>query len=292
MPILPSHKTNIEYLEHCKIVAADDRLVYVRKKDAVDQHFSIPYGNTALLLLGPGTSLTQQAARLAASQGMVIAFTAGGATPIYLAAQNEYREPLHMQNWYAMWSHEPSRLTAAKAFQKIRVANIRDSWRGLEGVPEVDEGTIAIFEARAAASQDTAQLLSSEADLAKRLYGQLASHFERPFRRTPKAKDITNSLLDNGNYLAYGLGAAALWIMGIPHSFPLMHGKTRRGALVFDVADLVKDAAVMPNAFVSASLDETDSQFRKRCLSSLDSLQALRTMCQAIQEVSLIRGSV
>ncbi len=202
MPILPSHKTNIEYLEHCKIVAADERLVYVRKKEALDQHFSIPYGNTALLLLGPGTSLTQQAARLAASQGMVIAFTAGGATPIYLAAQNEYREPLHMQNWYAMWSKEQSRLEAAKVFQRIRVSNIRNAWRDIEGIPEVNEGILAIFENRAALAQDTAQLLSSEADLAKRLYGQLAAHFERPFKRTPKAKDITNSLLDNGNYLA------------------------------------------------------------------------------------------
>ena len=290
MPILPSHKTNIEYLEHCKIVAADDRLVYVRKKDAHDQHFSIPYGNTALLLLGPGTSLTQQAARLAASQGMVIAFTAGGATPIYLAAQNEYREPSHMQHWYAMWIDPKTRLEAAKNFQTRRIANVRKAWKELDGIPEVDEGILSIFHTRANAASDTGQLLSAEADLAKRLYAQLAIHFDRPFRREPKAKDVTNSLLDNGNYLAYGLGAASLWILGIPHSFPLMHGKTRRGALVFDVADLVKDACVMPNAFLSATLDETDSQFRKRCLSALDSMQALRIMCEAIEEVSLIQA--
>jgi CRISP-associated protein Cas1 len=289
MPILPSHKTNIEYLEYCKVVAADDRLVYVRKKDALDQHFAIPYGNTALLLLGPGTSLTQQAARLAASQGMVVAFTAGGSTPIYLAAQNEYREPIHMQNWYPMWLDNSSRLEAAKRFQEIRVATIKKSWRDLEGVPDVNESVLSAFVARAKNATDTAQLLSAEADLAKRLYGQLASHFERPFKREQKSKDTTNSLLDNGNYLAYGLGAAALWIMGIPHSFPLMHGKTRRGALVFDVADLVKDAAIMPNAFLSASLDETDSQFRKRCLGTLDSLESLRLMCKAIEEVSHIR---
>jgi CRISPR-associated protein Cas1 len=29
-----------------------------------------------------------------------------------------------------------------------------------------------------------------------------------------------------------------------------MHGKTRRGALVFDVADLVKDALILPWSFV------------------------------------------
>ncbi|MDD5274125.1 MAG: hypothetical protein PHU14_15580 [Methylovulum sp.] len=79
MAILPTHKTTIEYLEHCRIQAADERLVYVKRKDAVEQHFAIPYGNTSVLLLGPGTSITQQAARLLASQGMLLGFCAGGA---------------------------------------------------------------------------------------------------------------------------------------------------------------------------------------------------------------------
>jgi hypothetical protein len=41
---------------------------------------------------------------------------------------------------------------------------------------------------------------------------------------------------------AYGLAATTLWVLGIPHGFALMHGKTRRGALVFDIADLIKDS--------------------------------------------------
>jgi CRISPR/Cas system-associated endonuclease Cas1 len=32
----------------------------------------------------------------------------------------------------------------------------------------------------------------------------------------------------------------------------VLHGKTRRGALVFDIADLIEDAYVMPLAFLSA----------------------------------------
>jgi CRISPR-associated protein Cas1 len=52
--------------------------------------------------------------------------------------------------------------------------------------------------------------------------------------------------LNHGNYLAYGLAATTLWVLGISHSFAVMHGKTRRGALVFDVADLIKDAVVLP----------------------------------------------
>jgi hypothetical protein len=57
---------------------------------------------------------------------------------------------------------------------------------------------------------------------------------------------------DHGNYLAYGLGATATWVLGLPHGLAVLHGKTRRGGLVFDVADLVKDALVLPQAFLSA----------------------------------------
>ncbi len=57
---------------------------------------------------------------------------------------------------------------------------------------------------------------------------------------------------NHGNYLTYGLAATTLWVLGIPHGFAVIHGKTRRGALVFDVADLIKDAIVLPLAFICA----------------------------------------
>lgn len=45
-----------------------------------------------------------------------------------------------------------------------------------------------------------------------------------------------------------------------------MHGKTRRGALVFDVADLVKDTVILPWAFICAKERLTDQEFRQQCL--------------------------
>lgn len=56
--------------------------------------------------------------------------------------------------------------------------------------------------------------------------------------------------------------------MGIPHGFAVMHGKTRRGALVFDVADLIKDAIVLPTAFIAAHEGDKEP-FRQRCLQPL-----------------------
>ena len=42
--------------------------------------------------------------------------------------------------------------------------------------------------------------------------------------------DPANRFLDHGNYLAYGLGATAAWVLGLPHGLAVLHGKTRRGA--------------------------------------------------------------
>ncbi|WP_275575268.1 type I-F CRISPR-associated endonuclease Cas1f [Methylocucumis oryzae] len=93
-------------------------------------------------------------------------------------------------------------------------------------------------------------LFSHEAQLTKQLYRYAANLTQQNgFTRDPNATDVANGFLNHGNYLAYGLAATTLWVLGIPHGFAVMHGKTRRGALVFDVADLVKDALVLPWAF-------------------------------------------
>jgi CRISPR-associated protein Cas1 len=72
--------------------------------------------------------------------------------------------------------------------------------------------------------------------------------------------------LDHGNYLAYGYAAVSLHGMGVPYFLPVLHGKTRRGALVFDIADLFKDWLVMPAAFDCGGRGSPDNQFRARVI--------------------------
>jgi CRISPR-associated protein Cas1 len=63
---------------------------------------------------------------------------------------------------------------------------------------------------------------------------------------------------------------------------PVVHGKTRRGALVFDVADVIKDGAILPNAFLSAIHGESDQQMRDRCVAFLDRSRALPYLFDAV----------
>ena len=65
-----------------------------------------------------------------------------------------------------------------------------------------------------------------------------------------------------------------------------MHGKTRRGALVFDVADLIKDAIVLPWAFVCAKDGFSEQEFRQKLLQKFTEHKALDYMFEQVKSAS------
>jgi len=76
-----------------------------------------------------------------------------------------------------------------------------------------------------------------------------------------------------------------LWVHEIPHGFAVMHGKTRRGALVFDVADLIKDTLILPWAFICAKERMSEKEFRIQCLENFTNHKALDFMFDTIKDV-------
>jgi CRISPR-associated protein Cas1 len=71
-----------------------------------------------------------------------------------------------------------------------------------------------------------------------------------------------------------------------------MHGKTRRGALVFDVADLIKDALVLPWAFVCAKEGMDEKGFRAQCLQNFVEHGALEFMFNQVKEIALAHSDI
>jgi len=139
------------------------------------------------------------------------------------------------------------------------------------------------------AAPDTVWLLTEEARLSKQLY-MLAARASRygEFCRAKRGSgtDAANRFLDHGNYLAYGLAATATWVLGLPHGLAVLHGKTRRGGLVFDVADLVKDATILPQAFLSAVRGDEEQEFRSACIESLTRSESLDFMIDTVKAVA------
>lgn len=273
MSILPSHKISVTYLEYTRVVKADEKVSYLKENKGIEYTFALPYANTAVLLLGPGTSITQSAMHHLSAEGCLVGFTGGSGFPIFCGSLSEYRPSEYVQQWLLKWQDKDWRLKVAKHFQQVRVSVVDAQWPkyGLSGtaLAAAKSAGVELLDAQAKA-HDAATLLGIEAAYAKKLYACLAREFEVDFTRVPKEKqDYTNELIDAHNYYAYGLAGTALWILSIPYAFAVLHGETRRGALVFDVADMIKDGILLPLAFQSAKQGLDKSAHKKECAKHL-----------------------
>lgn len=306
--ILHSKRANLYYLQHCRVLVNGGRVEYVTDEGKRSKYWNIPIANTTSLLLGTGTSITQAAMRELAKAGVLVGFCGGGGTPLFSAneidvevawfnPQSEYRPTEYLQHWVKFWFDDSLRLEAARLFQIERAKQVEQLW--LESRYQRDSGfspsssEVSALLARSresiALAPDTTALLTEEARLTKQLF-KLASRATEygDFTRVKRGSgaDPANRFLDHGNYLAYGLGATATWVLGLPHGLAVLHGKTRRGGLVFDVADLIKDAVILPQAFISASRGDEEQEFRQACIERLSQVEALDIMIDTLKRVA------
>lgn len=309
--ILHSKRANIYYLEYCRVMQKDGRVLYLTEANKENQYFNIPIANTTVLLLGNGTSVTQSAMRMLSQAGVLVGFSGGGGTPLYMAnnvehaiewmtPQSEYRPTEYLQGWMQFWFDEEKRLEAAKQFQQARIKYIQQVWNkdsdlkneGFDFNDQIIQQALSRFNERTTAATKQSDLLLTEAQLTKVLYKFAANNtkqqnFKRQHKPANNTTDKANDFLNHGNYLAYGLAACTLWVLGIPHGFAVMHGKTRRGALVFDIADLIKDALVLPWAFICAKENTLEQEFRQQILQAFTDHKTLDFMFEQVKQVAL-----
>ncbi len=307
--ILHSKRANIYYLEHCRVLVNGGRVEYVTDEGSQSLYWNIPIANTTSILLGTGTSITQAAMREFSKAGVMVGFCGGGGTPLYssieseldilwMSPQSEYRPTEYLHLWLSLWLNDEKRLNAAKKLQEFRINFIQKSWskKGLKFdekycfdsplLPSVlEQYRLDIQSART-----TMEIFSAEAHFTKQLYKlacQAVCYTSFSRVKQGQGKDPANRNLDYGNYLAYGLGATATWVLGLPHGLSVLHGKTRRGGLVFDAADLIKDALVLPQAFISAVLGHDDQEFKSACIRNFLSNEALDHIIDSLKEIAL-----
>nr|WP_218056211.1 type I-F CRISPR-associated endonuclease Cas1f [Gilliamella apicola] len=303
--IMHSKRANIYYLEHCRVLVNGGRVEYVTEQGQQSLYWNIPIANTTCILLGTGTSLTQAAVRELSRAGVMIGFCGGGGTPLFsstesefacqfFSPQSEYRPTEYLQSWCQFWFDDKRRLQAAKLLQQTRLNIISECWPQFDW--DVDTTQLAHILTDATqqfTDVDNSQaLLAAEGRISKRLYGmanQLTlqdDKFKREQGTRGKSHDPANQFLDHGNYLAYGLGATACWVLGLPHGLAILHGKTRRGGLVFDAADIIKDGIVLPQAFLSAKQGDSEKEFRMACIAQFAQLGALDRIIDTLKQIA------
>ena len=305
--ILHSKRANIYYLSHCRVMQKDGRILYLTEDDKANLFYNIPIANTTSILLGTGTSITQAAMRLLSQAGVLVGFCSGGGTPLFMGSerevfvewltpQSEYRPTEYVQGWLSWWWDDDKRLAAAKMLQHARLAYLQAIWskdadlkrQGFDSSRDDIKALIDNNIRQIDQQTEVMHLLQLEARLTKNLYKLAAKNTGYDgFTRAHDGIDKANGFLNHGNYLAYGLGATTAWTLGIPHGFAVMHGKTRRGALVFDIADIIKDALVLPLAFICASENMSEQEFRQECLNLFTKHHALDYQFEAVKQIAM-----
>ncbi|MFY9180551.1 MAG: type I-F CRISPR-associated endonuclease Cas1f [Venatoribacter sp.] len=307
--ILHSKRVNLYYLQYCRVLVNGGRVEYVTDEGKKSLYWNIPIANTTTILLGTGTSVTQAAMRELAKAGVLVGFCGGGGTPLFsvnevdldvlwFSPQSEYRPTEYLQQWCSFWFDDEYRLQAAQEFQQYRLKNIHEIWRKLSQQKDLDfslpvqtlENITQAFADKLVESHSQNDILAIEAVMTKALYKQICSatgYGEFVRAKHGSGTDFANRYLDHGNYLAYGLAATACWVLGLPHGLAVLHGKTRRGGLVFDVADLIKDAVVLPAAFISAMRGDTEQEFRQYLIMLFQKYEVLDRMIEAIQATAM-----
>ncbi len=294
--LLVTDREGALYLERARVHVEGGRIVYTITDDDLAREFNIPHVNLAVLFLGQGTSITQDAARLLGEEHVHLAITGSGGSPLHMGALTTYSATAHFRRLLPIYSDPTLSLKAALAVMRDRIARMKTiggkTATGLLRARDIDGLTAvcARFETALTTCRDVTQLLGYEGDFSKgcyREFGRMAGlqAFKRDAGAGPISSSdpqepeaarvaLANRLIDHGNYLCYGMAGAALWALGIPPHMSVFHGKTRAGGLVFDVADAFKDALVLPLAFhvATAKKTETDPEqmFRAKLIEAFD----------------------
>ena len=61
---------------------------------------------------------------------------------------------------------------------------------------------------------------------------------------------------------------------------------------MFDIADLIKDALILPQAFIATMAGEDEQEFRHRCTEGFNQAEALDVMIDTLKDVAVLLGEV
>jgi len=250
------------YVEHCKI-DQEDRAVAIH--DAAGK-VPVPCANLALLMLGPGVSITHAAVSVLADHGCLVAWCGEEGVRFYAVGLGETRSAANLLHQARMWADPELRLQVVRRLYQLRFPEklhpdltLRQI-RGMEG--------IRVRETYARAARETGVPWAG-----------------RSYRRDEwRSADPINRALSTANSCLYGLCHAAVVSAGFSPALGFIHtGKML--SFVYDVADLYKTEVTIPAAFRAAAqgMDGLERRVRLDCRDLFVSTRLLTRIIPDIQ---------
>ncbi|MBI2889994.1 MAG: type I-E CRISPR-associated endonuclease Cas1 [Nitrospirae bacterium] len=264
--VLPKFRDGWSYLyvDHCRV---DQEARSIAIHDA-NGKVPVPCANLALLMLGPGVSITHAAVSVLADHGCLVAWCGEEGVRFYAVGMGETRSASSLLHQARTWADAELRLNVVRRLYQLRFPGPLDpaltlqQIRGMEG--------IRVRETYAKAARDTGVPWSG-----------------RSYRRENWATaDPVNRALSVANSCLYGICHAAIVSAGFSPALGFIHtGKML--SFVYDVADLYKTEVTIPTAF-RATADGTEGlerRVRVTCRDAFVSTRLLERIVPDVQEV-------
>lgn len=223
------------YLEHC-VVHRDANAITARD---VKGTVHIPAAALGALLLGPGTTVSQQAMVLLAESGSTAVWVGEQGVRYYAHGRSLARSSRLLETQAALVSHQRSRLRVAREMYAMR------------------------FPGEDVAGLTMQQLRGREGARVRRIYRENANRTGIEWTRRDYSTDDfaggtpVNQALSAANTSLYGVVHAVIVALGCAPGLGFVHtGHVL--SFVFDVADLYKADIAIPVAFDVAAADVDD----------------------------------
>jgi CRISPR-associated protein Cas1 len=252
------------YVEHCTI---DQDAKAIACRD-VNGKVPVPVATLALLMLGPGTSITHAAIRTLAESGCSVLWVGEQAVRLYAQGLGETRSARRLLRQAMLWANPHLHLAVVRRMYQVRFPEPLDpsltlqQIRGKEGV--------RVREAYAHASRETGVAWSG------RSYQRADWYYADPVNR---ALSAANSCL-------YGVCHAAILSAGYSPALGFIH-TGKQLSFVYDVADLYKADLTIPAAFEAIAEDGPglEGRVRRECRDRFRESRLLARIVEDIEHV-------
>lgn len=268
---LPKLRDGLSYLyvERCKI-DQDAKAIAIEDPDGKTP---IPCAALALLMLGPGTSITHAAIHSLADNGCLVAWCGEQGTRFYALGMGESRDASRLLRQAWLCSDPTLRLQVVLRMYRIRFNDPLPEGLTLQQI-RGKEG-IRVREAYAKASLETGVPWSG-----------------RSYKGDDwNNADPVNKALSAGNACLYGLCHAAIVSLGYSPGLGFVHtGKLL--SFVYDVADLYKVEITIPTAFKVAAKGSgnVEREVRQACRDMFRQTRLLERVVDDIERVLDLKG--
>ncbi|MHB8365505.1 MAG: type I-E CRISPR-associated endonuclease Cas1e [Acidithiobacillus sp.] len=234
----------------------------------------IPMDRLACLMLGPGTSISQDAIKAFADAGCLVLWTGESGVRVYSAGQPGGASGAHILRQAEIILDPQKRLQAARRLYTRMMG---------DGSPS----------ARPPERRSIEQLRGLEGVWVRNRYAELAKLHGvdwqgRRYGNRPGSDQPVNRAISMATSTLYGVAEAAILALGYSPALGIVHSGDAR-SLVFDIADTVKFRTVVPLAFQMAAEHGDDKDLagivRRGCRDLFVKGKLLDLLVDIIQEV-------